>query len=223
MFNNKKLIIFDLDGTLIDSVPDIAKSINLMLQKLNKPTFPVERIRGWVGNGAKMLVKRAILGKDDVSSDFETDLLNNALSIFFEEYEQNVCNKTILYENVKTTLEALQKKGYIMAIATNKPERFIAPILSHLDLSTLFNFTIGGDTLPNKKPHPEPLLYICRQLQIDTIQTVMVGDSKNDILSAQAAQMDSIGVTYGYNYGQSIDIYNPSVSISNFKDLLKYL
>jgi len=222
-FKNKKLLIFDLDGTLINSALDLALAVNYMLEHLGKETFAEEMIHGWVGNGALTLVKRALLGKRELDGSLNEDDVNKALKIFLDYYEANLCNATVPYPNVTETLHMLKDKGYILAIVTNKPFKFVAPILEGLKMDGLFSLILGGDSLTEKKPHPLPLLHVCEVLGVSVEDAVMIGDSKNDILAANACGMQSVGVTYGYNYGEDIGVHNPTVIIDNFKDLLRYL
>ena len=157
----------------------------------------------------------------EISENLDTELSKKALEIFLAAYEANVCVKTITYPNVADTLRTLKDKGYRLAIITNKPERFIAPILSGLGLNGLFELIIGGDTLPKRKPDPLQLNYACEQLAVTADDCIMIGDSKNDILAAKAANMQSVGLTYGYNYGASIAVYQPELVLTDFSDLLK--
>jgi len=221
---HKKAIFFDLDGTLIDSVPDLAMAVNEMLERLGRERFDESVIRYWVGNGAQTLVKRALLGKRDVDDDtVETALFQKALGIFLPAYRSHLCDATCPYPHVPETIEKLSQQGYRLAIITNKPEPFIAPILEGLGLKHYFKAWLGGDSLPQKKPDPMPLLHMCETFNIAVGDAVMVGDSRNDILAANACSMASIGVTYGYNYGEEISIHQPSVVIDDFKTLLEYL
>lgn len=222
-FIDKKVVLFDLDGTLIDSVPDIAVAVNAMLESLGYPTYSEEKMRSWVGNGAKVLVKRALSGDVKIDETLSEDLFSNAYQLFLDFYMQNVCKDTRLYPTVQETLETLKNKGYRLAIVTNKPYAFVAPILDTLGLNGLFETYIGGDTLSLKKPDPMPLVYMCDQLNISVDKALMVGDSKNDILAAKAAGMQSIGVTYGYNYGEAIEVYDPEVVVDLFSDILDSL
>ena len=222
-FKNKKLLIFDLDGTLINSALDLAKAVNYMLVKLGKETFEEETIHGWVGNGALTLVKRALLGKRELDDTLDADYVEKALNIFLDYYEANLCNATVPYPNVTQTLQTLREKGYTLAIVTNKPFKFVAPILKGLEMDGLFDEVLGGDSLAEKKPHPAPLLHVCETLGITVEASVMIGDSKNDILAANACGMDSVGVTYGYNYGEDIGVHKPTIIIDDFKYLLKHL
>jgi phosphoglycolate phosphatase len=221
---NKKLIIFDLDGTLIDSGADLADALNHTLTKLSLKTYDEATIHEWVGNGAQTLVKRALLGKRDVDAhSVDAQLFHDALEIFLDYYEKNVCVRTKMFPNVDTSLKQLKDSGYKMSIVTNKPYAFIGPILTKLGISELFDLYIGADSLSKKKPDPEPLFYVCDKLGINIQDSVMVGDSKNDIIAANNAQMHSIGVSYGYNYGESIEKYKPSLVINDFKDILEVL
>jgi phosphoglycolate phosphatase len=223
VFLNKNTLLFDLDGTLVDSAPDLAFAVNQTLVELGMVTFSQDVIRGWVGNGASILVQRALSGNAKVSTDLNNTLIERALTIFYSIYQTHNCIETQLYPNVLDTLTKLKNTGYRLAIITNKPERFIAPIINGLALNGLFDLIIGGDTLEKRKPDPLPLHYACQQLSVNVDQCVMIGDSKNDILAAKAANMQSIALTYGYNYGEDIANYQPEKVIDNFDDLLSSL
>ena len=222
-FENKTLLIFDLDGTLINSALDLALAVNYMLKQLGRESFDEEVIHGWVGNGALTLVKRALSGTREVDDNLDEAYVEKSLTIFLDYYEKNLCNATLPYPHVIETLTTLKEKGYILAIVTNKPFAFVSPILKGLGMDDLFALILGGDSLSKKKPHPQPLLHVCESLEIEVKNAVMIGDSKNDILAANACGMDSVGVTYGYNYGEEIGVYKPSVIIDDFGELLKFL
>jgi len=222
-FINKELIIFDLDGTLIDSVPDLALAVNHMLTVLDRTAFEEGIIRYWVGNGAQTLIRRALSGSTEIDENMDETLFEKALAVFLDYYGKHLCTTTKTYANVPDTLRALKSKGYRLAIVTNKPFDFVRPILEGLHLNDLFELILGGDSLEKKKPDPLPLLHVCKTLNIPLEASVMVGDSKNDILAANAAEMQSVGVTYGYNYGEDIGVYDPSIIINDFSELLEYL
>ena len=222
-FTNKKVIIFDLDGTLIDSSPDLALAINHMLTTIGKATFSLDEIHHWVGNGAQTLVKRALSGSTKITSDIDKKEFENALKIFLDFYAKNLAVETLTYPHVLSTLSQLKDNGYKLAIVTNKPFDFVEPILNELKLKEYFEFHLGGDSLKEKKPNPAPLLYVCEKLNVKPSDCVMIGDSKNDILAAHACDMQSIGLTYGYNYGEHISIHNPDVYFSDFSDIAKVL
>lgn len=222
-FINKDVLLFDLDGTLIDSVPDLALSINQMLNELDLKPYPIETIRSWVGNGAEVLTKRALSGSINIAPDLEAAYVDKALSIFLANYEQNVCVQTTLYPNVKCTLEALHHKGYRLVIVTNKPEQFVRPILKQLGLNDFFDMVVGGDSLPKRKPDPMQLNYVCDKLSVRPSACLMIGDSKNDIFAATAADIQSIGLTYGYNHDEDINSHGASVVLDDFADIIQTL
>ena len=222
-FSNKKVILFDLDGTLINSAPDLALAVNHMLKTLKRDTFSEEIIDTWVGNGAQTLVQRALSGKSDIDEHLKSDLSAKALNIFLDFYAQNLCIATVTYPNVPATLHTLKKSGYRLAIITNKPFAFVNPILEGLELTGLFEIILGGDSLEERKPHPMPLLHVCETLGVTADECIMVGDSKNDILAANSAKMQSIAVSYGYNYGEDIGRHNPNIVFDDFSDILTTL
>ncbi|MER2491513.1 phosphoglycolate phosphatase [Catenovulum sediminis] len=217
------ILLFDLDGTLVDSAPDLALAVNDTLQQLGRNTFSQEVIRGWVGNGAKTLIERALSGDIEISPDLDPELSAKALAIFLHSYQQNVCVHSKLYDGVLNSLQTLKELGYKLAVVTNKPERFIQPILDGLGLTDVFDTLVGGDTLTQKKPAPEPLLHACQLMGASIERCLMIGDSRNDILAAKAAGTASVGLTYGYNYGEDIAQYQPEWVLDNFTDLLKIL
>jgi len=223
-FTKIKAIHFDLDGTLIDSVPDLALAVNEMLEALGRETFSEETIRYWVGNGAQTLVKRALLGTRQIEGkDVDETLFHKAHTLFLDAYAKHLCEATRPYPGVIETLTALKARGYRLSIITNKPEQFVAPILEGLGFGRLIEHYLGGDSLPMKKPDPLPLHHMCETMGVRIEESIMVGDSKNDILAANACGMQSIGVAYGYNYGEDIRTYNPTVVVENFEEILKFL
>lgn len=222
-FSNKEVILFDLDGTLIDSAPDLAFAINHMLSSLARPIFSEEIIRTWVGNGAAVLVKRALSGCSEIDVTIDENLFAKSLQIFLSFYKENLCINTQLYPGVRACLKILKAQGYRLAIVTNKPFEFIAPILEGLQLNGLFDLLLGGDSLPERKPDARPLLHVCQALNVSVEQCLMVGDSKNDILAAKAANMESIGLTYGYNYGEDIGLHQPEAVFDDFADIVASL
>lgn len=222
-FSDKKVILFDLDGTLVDSAPDLALAVNHMLERLERETFSHDIIRTWVGNGAQVLVKRGLSGNSVISEEIDPELFEQALDIFLDFYSQNLCVDTVTYPNVVPTLKSLKEKGYRLVLVTNKPYGFIDPLLQGLGMHDLFEFCLGGDSLSRKKPDPMPLLHACEHLNISAAECVMVGDSRNDILAANAANMQSIGVSYGYNYGEAITVYEPDTVVDDFSELLELL
>jgi phosphoglycolate phosphatase len=215
----KEAVLFDLDGTLIDSVPDLASAVNGMLGRLGREGFSEEVIRYWVGNGAQILVKRALSGSREIDETLDNTYFEEALEIFLEIYGEHLAVSTVAYEGVHDTLRRLQKAGYRSVIVTNKPYRFVEPLLDRLELREFFEFWLGGDSLERKKPDPLPVLTASEKLGVPVDRCVMVGDSKNDILAAKAAEMQSIGVRYGYNYGEDLGIFGPDLLVDRFDEI----
>jgi phosphoglycolate phosphatase len=222
-FTDKKAILFDLDGTLIDSAPDLALAVNHMLTRIGREEISPTMIRSWVGNGARVLVQRGLSGQMAMTDNLDPELLEKSLAIFLDFYAKNLCVDTVTYPHVRSSLKILKAKGYQLAIVTNKPYDFIQPILDGLKLNGLFELLVGGDTLEKRKPDSSPLHYACKKLGVSVHQCVMVGDSKNDILAANAANMQSIGLSYGYNYGEDINEHDPDISFDDFADILATL
>ena len=221
---DKQLLIFDFDGTLIDSVPDLADATNAMLTTLGKETYPIETIRNWIGNGSRLLVERALVGKVEVlENELTVEEADHAEQIFFEAYKNLSGSKTVAYPDVDSGLKKLKDAGYTLALVTNKPIRFVPKILQSFGWQDLFSEVLGGDSLSTKKPDPAPLLHVCEALNVSPEQAVMIGDSRNDILAGQNANMDTLGLSYGYNYGQDIRELNPTEAFDSFQALQDYL
>lgn len=221
---NKQLLIFDFDGTLIDSVPDLADATNIMLTQLGKDTHPLATIRNWVGNGSRMLVERALVGKIEVLAGEVTQAeADHAEQLFLEAYSNIETSKTVAYPDVDTGLQKLHSAGFTLALVTNKPIRFVPKILQSFGWQGLFSEVLGGDSLSAKKPDPTPLLYVCDKLGVMQDKAVMIGDSRNDILAGQRAGIDTIGLSYGYNYGQDIRELNPTEAFDDFATLVSFL
>lgn len=220
----KKLLIFDFDGTLIDSVPDLADAVNNMLITLGKSPYPIDTIRNWVGNGSRLLVERALVGNVNVTEgQISKADADQAETVFFEAYAKIGGAKTVAYDNVDSGLNQLKLAGFTLALVTNKPIRFVPKILQSFGWQDLFDQVLGGDSLPTKKPDPAPLLHVCASLNITPDQAAMIGDSKNDILAGQNANMDTLGLSYGYNYGKDIRDFNPTAAFDDFQSMVDWI
>lgn len=214
-------MLFDLDGTLVDSAPDLSAALDAALMAAGYQAAGIDAARGWVGNGARKLLQRALANARacDESALADADI-DQLLPHFFEIYENACTHKTVLYPGVLTALQAWHTSGIRMACVTNKPERFARIIIEHFALERLMPVVLGGDSLATRKPAPEPLWEACRQLSVDVSDTLMVGDSSNDVLAARAAGMPVIAVPYGYNYGSDIADSNPDLVIEGLDLLL---
>lgn len=217
-----KLIGFDLDGTLVNSLPDLALSVNSALAELALPQAPEELVLTWIGNGADVLSSRALAW---ASEQAKRELTEQEISQFKQRfgfyYGENLCNISKLYPNVKDTLEQLHQQGYILAVITNKPTKHVKPVLTAFGIEHLFSELLGGQSLPAIKPHPAPLYYLCGKFGLYPKQILFVGDSKNDILAAHSAGCPVVGLTYGYNYNIPIAESQPDWVIDDFAQILK--
>lgn len=214
-------IAFDFDGTLINSGPDLAAAINLMLQAIGRATFSTEHVLGWIGNGVELLVKRALSGREVVDPNLDERLYREARAHFDQFYSDNLCVNTYIYPGVIDALAKLHDNNIPMAVITNKPYEYTIRLLDALKLDRYFDIVLGGDSLAQRKPDPAPLHYILDKRDIDATQMVMVGDSRNDILAAKAAGCPSFAVTYGYNYGEPIEQTQPDWSANNLFPLVE--
>ncbi|MEH6579597.1 MAG: phosphoglycolate phosphatase [Amphritea sp.] len=223
LFNGSdpQLILFDLDGTLLDSVPDLALAVDQMLSAVNRQPAGEARVREWVGNGAQTLVKRALAGQQDyVESEVDDELFEQAYQLFLSFYADCSAVGSVLYEGVKAFLDEVQERGIKLGLITNKPIHFTLPLLETFQLADYFAIVLGGDSLSEKKPHPMPLIHAMQQLQHTPAQTLMIGDSRSDIRSAQAAGCAVAAVTYGYNHGEPVSRYQPDRVVDNLLELL---
>ena len=213
ILQDKRLIAFDLDGTLIDSVPDLTVAVQSALTEVGLTAPGEELVRDWVGNGAPVLVERALVWAIKQAPD--PVLQATAYDAFMRHYSAAPNALTQLYPGVQPTLNALHQQGYKLVLITNKPERFITPILSHFELLPLFTLCLGGDSLAEKKPSPLPLLHAAQALDISPSASVMVGDSRHDIAAGKAAGFTTVALPYGYNHGEPIERSQPDLLISS--------
>ncbi|NVK55579.1 MAG: phosphoglycolate phosphatase [Alteromonadaceae bacterium] len=210
-------ILFDLDGTLIDSVPDLAYCIDVAMRAAGLPVKGESAVRDWVGNGIEKLVARAVTNSVQGSADHA--LYNVALAAFIEAYTHYNGKHSTLYEGVLPTLDWLIGHDYRLACVTNKAAAFTLPLLHNKGLAQYFDVVVSGDTCAHKKPHPAPLNYALNALEAKPDNALMVGDSKSDIHAARAAGCLVYALSYGYNHGEDISSYRPDRVLDSLSEL----
>ncbi|WBM70973.1 phosphoglycolate phosphatase [Buttiauxella sp. WJP83] len=220
--NKIRGIAFDLDGTLVDTALGLTQAMDQALYALELPTAGEDKVEKWIGNGADVLVMRALTWALK-GEEPETDKCRIARKLFDTFYAQTAEEGSFLFPEVANTLAIIAEKGLPMGLVTNKPTPFVLPMLERLGIAHYFKIIIGGDDVENKKPHPEALHKVMEQLNLSAEELLFVGDSRNDILAAQAAGCCSVGLTYGYNYGESIELSKPDYVFDHFNDLLPAL
>lgn len=197
-----RAVILDLDGTLLDTAADLAAAVNAMLADAGRPRLPVDRVAAYVGKGAAVLVHRALT--DDPEGRAPDAEFEPAYRAFLEHYRVENGRSAVPYPGVLEGLEAMRARGLRLAIVTNKPQAFIAPLLAQCGIAQFFDLVVGGDTLARRKPDPLPMLHVCEVFGLAPAQVVAIGDSVNDALAARAAGMPVLAVPYGYNEGQDV-------------------
>ncbi|MFZ5466640.1 MAG: phosphoglycolate phosphatase [Pseudomonadota bacterium] len=212
-----KMVLFDLDGTLIDSVPDLAYCVDEMMKLLDMPLRGEAAVRNWVGNGVERLVERALT--NDLNGKPDAVLFARAMPIFNQLYLDNTSGRSFLFPGVKEGLEYVKSLGLRMGCVTNKAERFTVPLLKDLGVFDAFETVISGDTLPVKKPDPGPLFYAAGWFHCAPFDALMVGDSISDVKAARAAGFDIVCMSYGYNHGEDIRNYHPDAVIDSMVEL----
>jgi len=215
------MVLIDVDGTLVDSVPDLAYCVDEMMKQLDMPTHGEAKVRNWVGNGVERLVRRALIGK--LEGEPDEALYDRAYPVFLELYSENTSKRSCLYPGVKEGLEYLKGEGYKMGCVTNKAAQFTQPLLKDLGVSDYFSIIISGDTLPEKKPDPMPLLHAAKFFNVTPEQALMIGDSISDVKAARAAGFHIVCMTYGYNHGVDIRDANPDGVMDSMAELPELL
>jgi len=212
-----RMVLIDLDGTLVDSVPDLTYCVDAMMTQLDMPVRGEAKVRQWVGNGVERLVQRALI--DNLEGEPDSALLDKALPAFMTLYRDNISQRSRLYPGVKEGLHFLRGAGYKLGCITNKAAAFTEPLLKDLGIFDYFQIVVSGDTLPVKKPDPLPLLYAARFFKAEPHQALMVGDSISDVKAARAAGFQVVCVSYGYNHGVDIRDAHPDAVIDSMAQL----
>ncbi len=221
MIRNPEMVLIDVDGTLVDSVPDLAYCVDEMMKQLGMPVHGEDKVREWVGNGVERLTRRALIGQ--LEGEPDESLFEKAYPIFLELYAENTSKRSKLFPGVKEGLAYLKKAGYRLGCVTNKAAQFTEPLLQDLGVYVDFEIVVSGDTLPQKKPDPQPLLHVAEFFHVKPEQSLMIGDSVSDVKAARAAGFQIICMSYGYNHGMDIRNTNPDAVIDSMAELPEIL
>ena len=216
-----EMILIDVDGTLVDSVPDLAFCVDEMMTQLGMPTHGEAKVRNWVGNGVERLVRRALIGQLDGEPD--EAMFEQAYPIFLDLYAENTSKRSCLYPGVREGLDYLKSQGYKLGCVTNKDSKFTLPLLKDLGVFDDFAIIICGDTLAKKKPDPLPLLHAAGFFGVAPDKATMLGDSVSDVKAARAAGFQIICMSYGYNHGADIRDSHPDAVIDSMAELKNLL
>ncbi|MFZ3073351.1 MAG: phosphoglycolate phosphatase [Thermodesulfobacteriota bacterium] len=208
----KDLIIFDLDGTLVDSSGDIAHAANKTLREMGFPSMTVSEIKANVGWGVRSLLEK-------VMPNEPVERIDEARRIFLNYYSENLVDETRFYPGVEDTVRHFHASGKRLAIATNKQLALTERILDELEFKSYFSMLVGGDSVLNKKPHPEPLLFIMKSLGAESEETVFVGDSAIDCESGASAGVFTIGAAYGFRGKEELEKAGCGMIIESFPEL----
>lgn len=221
MLHRPEMVLIDVDGTLVDSVPDLAFCVNTMMRELDMPERGEADVRNWVGNGVPRLVERALT--NDLNGTPDPALYQKAYPVFLDLYAENTSKRSLLYPGVTEGLDFLKTAGYKVGCVTNKAEQFTHPLLKDLGIFDRFKIVVSGDTLSKKKPDPMPLLHAAEALGVAPEKSLMLGDSISDVKASRAAGFSIICMSYGYNHGEDIRRYNPDAVIDSMAELPQHL
>ena len=209
--------MFDLDGTLADTAPDLARALNRVLRALDCPAVTLENTRNWIGNGMRRLLERALAG--DGEKKASPEFVDRGVVLFEPFYAEAVWTDSVCYPGVVDGLAKLKRMGYKMGCVTNKPRSCTGVLLEHSGLAGFFEVVVAGDDLVETKPAPAPLLYAADQLQVGPQDCVVIGDSQNDVNAARAAGMAVLVVTWGYHQGLEWSAMGATQLVSQFNQI----
>ncbi len=215
-----KAILLDLDGTLLHSAPELTEAANRMLRDMGHPSAPQDLLMSYIGNGISWLVKRALTG--DMHAEPDAALYERALPVFEKHYSQLLLHSKP-YDGVIAGLDAMRAAGFRLGCITNKSARFTGPLIESSRLAEYFEIVLSGDSLPEKKPHPLPLLHAARFFGVPPEQVLFIGDSRNDAIAARAAGCPVFCVPYGYNHGKPVGELDLDAVIEDLSAALKLI
>jgi len=210
-----RAVLLDLDGTLLDTAPDLAEAANRLLAGLGRAPLPEERVRDFIGKGIANLVRRTLEETGAAPSEAE---YRRSLAQFEAIYLAGVADRSLPYPGVLAGLEAFRAAGLGLACVTNKVGRFTEPLLRQTGLRGYFGAVVSGDSVANKKPHPEPLLAAAALLGVAPSEAWVIGDSANDVLAARAAGCPVAVVPYGYREGVPLEALGADAVVASLEE-----
>ncbi|MBK8321359.1 MAG: phosphoglycolate phosphatase [Betaproteobacteria bacterium] len=212
-----RAVLFDLDGTILDTAPDLAACANAMLAEIGRAPLPEAQIRDYIGKGVQNLVARSL----EAAGGAGPEAAAHALEVFERLYLAGLAVRTRPYPGVVEGMEALARAGIVMGCVTNKAARFTLPLLERTGLMRFMGVVVSGDTVANKKPHPEPMLHAVAKLGVAPGEALMVGDSRNDVDSARAAGCAVVVVPYGYREGLAVEVLGADAVVATVEEVAK--
>jgi phosphoglycolate phosphatase len=218
-----KAILFDLDGTLVETAPEIADAVNDTLRHFKLPPVSQKLVDGWIGHGTRELLIMALahLKGQSLQGVRESEEFRQALPVFDAHYQNRCGTRSQLYPHVRATLVALRSRGCRLAVVTNKEARYTQTVLQAHDLQSQFDAVISGDTYPTKKPDPAAVQGLLKQWHLTPQEALFVGDSSIDAATARNAGMAIWLLPYGYNMGQPVETCRPDRVIGDISELLR--
>lgn len=216
--NKIKTVLFDLDGTLIDTAPDMAAALTVLCKEENQPLLSYAQVRPVVSNGSAALVKLAFGKLDDEKR------LMHLKQRYLEIYEQNICIDSALFKGIEAVLDHIENHGLNWGVVTNKPGWLTLPLMKSLRLTQRAATIVSGDTTPNSKPHPDPMHHACEEAESESQECMYVGDARRDIEAGRNAGMKTLVANYGYiETGEDVTTWGADAVVNEPKDILRYI